>query len=143
MNKTASGITSHIFDELIVTVESIGVDKTIKSLQQARTNIFVSDNSVDTIINLVVDITGIKKERILTGKDKSEERKMATALCIYYLKQELQYSYAELKKIFQKDESAIYRYHQIVLSIPKNPKTEFDKKLNDYIKKIEQLIIRK
>jgi hypothetical protein len=140
MNKAASGITSHIFDELIVTVESIGVDKTIKSLQQARTNIFVSDNSVDNIINIVVEITGIKKERILHGKDKSEERKIATALCIYFLKQELQYSYSELKKTFQKDESAIYRYHQFVLNIPKNPKTEFDKKLSEYQNKIELLI---
>lgn len=140
MNKAASGISSNIFDELIVTVESIGVDKTIKSLQQARTNIFISDNSADKIINIIVDVTGVKKERLLFGKDKSEERKMATALCIYYLKQELQHSYASLKKIFQKDESAIYRYHQIILNIPKNPKTEFDKKLNDYIKKIEPLI---
>lgn len=140
MIKAASGISSNIFDELIVTVESIGVDKTIKSLQQARTNLFTSEDGVDKIINIVVDVTGIKKERILYGKDKSEERKMATALCIYYLKQELQHSYASLKKIFQKDESAIYRYHQIILNIPKNPKTEFDKKLNDYIKKIEPLI---
>jgi hypothetical protein len=40
MKNTAS-ITNNIFDELIVTVEIIGVDKTIKSLQEARAKILI------------------------------------------------------------------------------------------------------
>jgi hypothetical protein len=139
MTKAAS-ITSSIFDELIVTVESIGVDKTIKSLQQARTALFYNqDVKIDFIINLVVDITGISREVILNGKDKSDERKMATALSVFFIKNKLNYSYKQLSKIFNKDESALFRYYKIVSEL-KNPKTDFDKKLSDYHKKLTALI---
>ena len=53
MIKTAS-ISTNIFDELFVTIESIGVDSTIKILQEARTKVLIlGDNNVDNIINII------------------------------------------------------------------------------------------
>lgn len=141
--KNSTSVSTHIFDELLVTVESIGVEKTIKTLQEARSNILIlSDLNVENIINSVVEVTGVQKERILHGNDRSDERKMATCLCVYYIKTEFKYSYSDLKKIFNKDESALYRYNQMIEKLPTKPKTDFDKKLSEYCKKIELLITR-
>jgi hypothetical protein len=113
--KNLTSISTNIFDELIVTVERIGVEKTIKSLQEARSNILIlSDVNVENIINGVTEITGVQKERILHGTDRSDERKMALSLCVFFIKNEFGYSYSDLKKIFNKDEAALYRYYQTI-----------------------------
>jgi len=141
--KNLAALGSSIFDELIVTVVRIGVDKTIKTLQDARSNILIlSDIKVDNIINAVTEITGVQKERILHGTDRSDERKMAISLCIFFIKNEFGYSYSDLKKIFNKDEAALYRYYQTIYNLSEKPKTDFDKKLTEYSKKLELLITR-
>jgi len=141
--KNLAALGSSIFDELIVTVVRIGVDKTIKTLQDARSNILIlSDINVDNIINAVTEITGVQKERILHGTDRSDERKMAISLCIFFIKNEFGYSYSDLKKIFNKDEAALYRYYQTIDNLSEKPKTDFDKKLTEYSKKLELLITR-
>lgn len=141
--KNLTSISTNIFDELIVTVERIGVEKTIKTLQEARSNILIlSDINVENIINSVTDITGVQRERILHGTDRSDERKMALSLCVFYIKTEFGYSYSDLKKIFNKDEAALYRYHQAIEKLPVKPKTDFDKKLGECSKKLELLITR-
>jgi hypothetical protein len=82
-----SSISTNIFDELLVTVESIGVEKTIKRLQEARVNKLISDDvNIEFILGIVSQITNVARDRILQGKDRSDERKMATALCVYYIK---------------------------------------------------------
>jgi hypothetical protein len=142
MSNTAS-ISTSIFDELIVTIESIGVEKTKRTLQEARTRgLILSNTSIDNIINVIVEITGVDKERILSGTDKGDERKMAVALSIYYIKVEFKYSYSDLKKIFNKDEGALCRYNKFVEKLPTKPKTDFDKKLTEYCKKVELLLTR-
>jgi hypothetical protein len=141
--KHLTSISTNIFDELIVTVERIGVEKTIKSLQEARSNILIlSDVNVENIINGVTEITGVQKERILHGTDRSDERKIALSLCVFFIKNEFGYSYSDLKKIFNKDESALYRYYQTIDNLPVKPKTDFDKKLSECSKKLELLITR-
>jgi hypothetical protein len=141
--KNSASISTNIFDELIVTVERIGVDKTIKSLQDARSNILIlSDVNVENIMNAVIDMTGVQKERILHGTDRSDERKIALSLCVYYIKNQFGYSYSDLKKIFNKDESALYRYYQTIDNLPQKPKTDFEKKLSEFCKKLELLITR-
>jgi hypothetical protein len=68
---------------------------------------------------------------------------MALGLCIYFIKKEFFYSYSDLKKIFNKDESVLSRYNSLVEDIPKNPKIGLHKKLDDYYKKINLLITEK
>jgi chromosomal replication initiation ATPase DnaA len=138
-----TSVSTQILDELITTVESIGVEKTVQSLKEARTkSLILSDINVENIIKIVEDATGVKKERILHGNDRTDERKISISLCIYYIKKEYGYSYAELKKIFNKDEAALYRYFQIVDLLPTKPKSDFDKKLSSLIKEINPLITR-
>lgn len=139
----AASVSTSIFDELIVTVECIGVDKTIKSLQEARSKVLIlSDLNIDNILNSVSETTGVSKERILHGTDRSDDRKMATAMSVYYIKSEFEYSYSDLKKIFNKDESALYRYDNMVKHLLKKPKTNFDKQLAELCKSLELLLTR-
>jgi hypothetical protein len=138
-------LTNNIFDELLYTVESIGVEKTIKRLKEARTQkLITEDVNIDFILSAVIEVTGVTKERILQGKDRSDERKGAIGLFVYFLKKEFNfYSYADLKKILDKDESALYRYYNMIHTLPAKPKTEFDTTLTEYVKRIELLITEK
>jgi hypothetical protein len=144
MIKKGMSVSSSIFDELLSTVEVIGIERTIKSLQDAKsTSLVLDDLNIDFILNVVTQITSVSKERILSGNDRNDERKMALGLCIYFIKKEFFYSYSDLKKIFNKDESVLSRYNSLVEDIPKNPKIGLHKKLDDYYKKINLLITEK
>ena len=127
-----SKLISHILhDELLQTVSIVGIDKTIKALKEAQN---ISSEPVDFIIESVAEIVGIEKERILSGSSRTDERKIALAICIYFLRNKLTYSYLELKSIFNKDESALFRYNAMIEKIEKletKPTNEFEKKLLD------------
>jgi hypothetical protein len=135
-------VSSRIFDEIISTIEVIGVEMTIKKLQEAKScgNLILSDPNIELVLNIVVEVTGVDKERIISGNDRSDERKMAVALSIYSIKNHYYYSYTQLKKVFNKDESALQRYYKHIDKLPAKPKTDFDKKLDSYNKKVNSLI---
>lgn len=142
--KNNISVSSQVFDELLTALEMIGIENTIKTLQDAKSNsLILSDLDVEFIIKSVSEITSVSKETILYGTDRTDERKIAISLCIYFIKKELDYTFTTLKKIFKKDKSALSRYNTIIEKLPKLPKTDFDKKLSTYQKKINTLITEK
>jgi len=137
-------ISNQIFDELLSAIEIIGLDKTIKTLQDAKAHSLISkDLGIDFILTLVCDTTNFRKDKLLVGNERSDDKKIAMSLAVYFLKNTLLYSYGDMKKIFNKDESALYRYYQMVEQRPKKAKTEFDKNLELNYKKINLLITEK
>ena len=142
--KLNGSISNQIFDELMTTVEVIGIDRTIKTLQDAKANsLILEDLNIEFILKCVNQITGVSKERILSGNDRNDERKIAIALCVYFIKKEFFYSYGDMSKIFNKDESSLSRYNSIVENKADKPKTDFDKNIDSYYKKINLLITEK
>ena len=142
--KITTPISTQLLDEVLLTVEAIGVEHTIKTLQEAKSNhLVIGDMDVEFILNSVTEVTAVSKERILYGYDRTDERKMAMALCVYFIKESFSYSFSEIKKIFKKDSAALSRYFNIAQKCPKNPKSDFDKKLDSYIKKINLLLTEK
>ena len=142
--KNQLSISNAIFDELLTTVEIIGLNKTIKTLQDAKAQSLISKNlDIDNIINIVCEITNYRKDKLLIGNERSDDKKIAMALTVYFLKEILLFSYSDLKKLFNKDESALYRYYQMVHERPKKPKTDFDKNLELNYKKINLIITEK
>jgi len=142
--KNQVSISNAIFDELLTTVEIIGLDKTIRTLQDAKANSLISKNiDIDNIINIVCEITNYRKDKLLIGNERSDDKKIAMALVVYFLKEILLYSYADIKKILNKDESALYRYYRMVHERPKKPKTDFDKNLELNYKKVNLIITEK
>ena len=133
-----------IFDELFNTVEVLGVDGTIKSLQSARSkNLILKDMDVEFILGSVSEITCVSREMILNGSSRNDERKIALAACVYFFKKEFYYSLTDIKKIINKDTAQLSRYNAMVENLPVKPKTEFDKNLDAVIKKMKLLITEK
>lgn len=133
-----------LFEELLSCIEVIGVDDTIKTLQDAKSRLLIkSDFTIEFIINAVSDVTSISKDKIINGKDKNDDRKMALALCVHFLKNEFNYSYKDLSPLLKKDTSALSKYNSFVKKLPNESKTEFDKKLESYIKKVKLKIAEK
>jgi hypothetical protein len=142
--KLTGSISNQIFDELITTLEVIGIDRTIKTLQDAKANsLILEDLNIEFILSCVNQVTGVSKERILNGNDRNDERKIAIALCVYFIKKEFFYSYGDMSKIFKKDESSLSRYNSLIENKPDKPKTEFDKNIENYYRKINLLITEK
>lgn len=142
--KLNGSISNQIFDELMTTVEVIGIDRTIKTLQEAKANsLILEDLNIEFILSCVKQVTGVSKDRILNGNDRNDERKIAIALCVYFIRKEFFYSYGDMSKIFNKDESSLSRYNSIVENKADKPKTEFDKNIESYYKKINLLITEK
>lgn len=142
--KLNGSISNQIFDELITTLEVIGIDRTIKTLQDAKANsLILEDLNIEFILSSVNQVTGVSKERILNGNDRNDERKIAIALCVYFIKKEFFYSYGDMSKIFNKDESSLSRYNSLIENKPDKPKTEFDKNIENYYRKINLLITEK
>lgn len=142
--KLNGSISNKIFDELMTTVEVIGIDRTIKTLQDAKANsLILEDLNIEFILKSVTQVTSVSKERILNGSDRNDERKIAIALCVYFIKKEFFYSYGDMSKIFNKDESSLSRYNSIIENKTDKPKTEFDKNIDTYYKKIKLLITEK
>ena len=48
-----------------------------------------------------------------------------------------------MSKIFNKDESSLSRYNSLIENKPEKPKTDFDKNIDTYYKKIKLLITEK
>jgi chromosomal replication initiation ATPase DnaA len=142
--KNQVSISNAIFDELLTTVEIIGLNKTIKTLQDAKAQSLISKNlDIDNIINIVCEITNYRKDKLLLGNERNDEKKIAMALTVYFLKEILLFSYSDIKKLFNKDESALYRYYQMVNERPKKPKSDFDKNLELNYKKVNLIITEK
>lgn len=143
MKQTLSSFV-FLFEELLSCIEVIGVEDTIKTLQDVKSRSLIkSDLTIDFIINIVADVTSLSRDRIINGKDKNDERKMALALCVHFLKNEFNYSYKDLSPLLKKDTSALSKYNSYVKKLPSESKTNFDKKLESYIKKIKLKIAEK
>ena len=139
-----ASISTAIFDELLTTVEVIGIESTIKALQEAKSkSLILQDLDIDFILNSVSSITSVSKDIILTGNERSDDRKIAIAVCVFLIKNEFSYSYHELSRLFNKTVSTLSRYNTLVDRLPHKPKTEFDKRLDNVIKKMNLLITEK
>ena len=66
---TRSGsISNQILDELFETVEVIGIEKTIKTLQEAKMgSLLKQDVNIDFILNAISELSGVPKQKILYG----------------------------------------------------------------------------
>jgi chromosomal replication initiation ATPase DnaA len=125
-------LISHILqDQLLQTVAVVGIDNTIKVLKKAQNHNTSKSKEVDFVIESVAEIVGIEKERILNGNSRTDERKIALAVCIYFLKNKMSYSFDELNIIFNKDESVLSRYNSMIDKMSDKPSNDFDRKLSE------------
>jgi hypothetical protein len=141
---TQPSIYGKIMDEVFTTVESIGIERTCQILQDAKAkSLMLSDDTIDFFLEITCSQVGITKDVLLYGNERNDERKIALSLSIYFIKEELKYSYKQLKMVFNKDESALHRYYNYVKHKAIKPKSDFEKILETNFKKINILITEK
>lgn len=139
-----NSISNQILDELFEAVEVIGIEKTIKTLQEAKLgSLLKQDVNIEFILNAISEFSGVSKQKILYGNDRSDDKKIAVAVSVFIIKNEFNYSFTDLKRIFNKDQSALCRYYEIAQNISKKPKTEFEKKLENVLKQMKLLLTEK
>ena len=137
-------VPSEVLDDIISSVEliNVNVESTLKMLREARLYSNIEDYA-DFILDSVSKVCSIDKKRIISGTDRTDDRKIAVSLCIYFIKNECNYSFSYIKNIFNKDFSVLSRYNAMIGKMPKNPKSEFDKKLSSHYKKVNEIILER
>lgn len=140
-----------LINELFICVASLGVDGTLDALEEGRKimqgkkHLEKYDEKITDILYKVSDATSIPIHVIMNGTEKTDERKTAIALAVYFIKEIVDCSYREIKSILNKDESTLSRYYFFAVGIIKKnkSKTEFDKNFLDKYNKLQIALINK
>jgi chromosomal replication initiation ATPase DnaA len=140
-----------LINELFNCVASLGIDGTIdaleegKKIMQGKKHLENFNSEITNILYKVSDITSTPIHVIMNGTEKTDERKTAIALAVYFIKEIVDLSYREIKSILNKDESTLSRYYFFAISIIKKNKvrTEFDKNFLDKYNELQIALINK
>jgi hypothetical protein len=101
---------TNLIQELLKSVEVLGVDATTSILRVARSNsLTLQDKRVEFVLNMVSSNYSIPIEEIINSHSKSTRRMLALKFCIYYLYEVFEISFGDLKLIFKRDKSLLSR----------------------------------
>lgn len=128
-----------LIQELLKSVEVLGVDATTNALKIARSNtLTLQDKRVEFVLKMVSDYYIKSIEDIINSHSKSTKRIFALKFAIYYLYEVFGFSFGELKMIFKRDKSLLSRstkeIKEIVITNPnlRNVKNKFDLLTTDF-----------
>ena len=128
-----------LIQELLKSVEILGVDATTNALKIARSNtLTLQDKRVEFVLKMVSEYYLKSIEDIINSHSKSTKRIFALKFAIYYLYEVFGFSFGELKMIFKRDKSLLSRstkeIKEVVLTNPnlKNVKNKFDLLTTDF-----------
>ena len=109
-----------IFEELVLTVDKIGYEKTLEIIRNSRN--LAKDKDIvlqEFIINSVCSCFGLKKSDLLKGRSTNNKTN-ALAICSYELKFKLSYSQNRIALILNKHDSVISKYIKRVSFLDSN-----------------------
>jgi hypothetical protein len=128
-----------LIQELLKSVEVLGVDATTYVLKVARTNtLTLQDKRVEFVLKMVSTHYMQPIEDIINSHNKSVKRMLALKFSIYYLYDGFDFTFTELKMLFKRDKSLLSRstkeIKEMVLTNPnvENTKNKFDLLITDF-----------
>lgn len=128
-----------LIQELLKSVEALGIDATTNALKMARTNsLTLQDKRVEFVLNMVSQNYIFPIEEIINSHSKSNRRVLALKFSIYYLYEVFDISFGDLKLIFKRDKSLLSRsakeIREMIKSNPSilNVKNRFDLLITDF-----------
>jgi hypothetical protein len=128
-----------LIQELLKSVETLGIDATTNVLKMARTNsLTLQDKRVEFVLNMVSQNYIFPIEEIINSHSKSNRRVLALKFSIYYLYEVFDISFGELKLIFKRDKSLLSRSAKEIREMIKtnpsilNVKNRFDLLITDF-----------
>ena len=99
-----------LIQELLKSVEVLGVDATTNVLKIARSNtLTLQDKRVEFVLKMVSSHYLQSIEDIINSHNKSYKRMMALKFSIYYLYEVFDFSFSDLKMFFKRDKSLLSR----------------------------------
>lgn len=99
-----------LIQELLKSVEVLGVDATTNVLKVARSNtLTLQDKRVEFVLKMVSTHYLQSIEEIINSHNKSFKRMMALKFSIYYLYDAFEFSFTDLKILFKRDKSLLSR----------------------------------
>jgi len=111
---------NRLVEELLKAIDSIGLDKTINTLEFAQ-NTGVDQNFIlqEYIVTITCDAYSITRKKFLSGKsDKSRTNAIATTS--YFLSSFLGYSQTKISGVVKKDNSVISKYIKRINNLDKH-----------------------
>ena len=132
--------SKELLSEVFNCVAEIGINGTLDALQYGKKVILNQkqlnsmDYKVSFILQKISEITTIPIHIIIDGKQKTDDRKIAVSLSVYFIKEFCDLSLREMKSILKKDESSMSRYFRFAINIVKKPnhKTDVEKKFMSF-----------
>jgi hypothetical protein len=128
-----------LIQELLKSVEVLGVDATTNALKVARSNtLTLQDKRVEFVLKMVSTQYSQTIEDIINSHNKSYKRMLALKFSIYYLYEVFDFSFGDLKMIFKRDKSLLSRstkeIKEMILnnSAISNVKNRFDLLITDF-----------
>jgi hypothetical protein len=99
-----------LIQELLKSVEVLGVDATTNALKIARSNtLSLQDKRVEFVLKMTANHYTQTIEDIINSHNKSYKRMLALKFSIYYLYEVFDFSFGDLKMLFKRDKSLLSR----------------------------------
>lgn len=122
-----------LFQELLNTIESIGVDETTKALSIARREtLSLQDKRIDFLVKCICESFNVATDEVFTSKDRNTNRLFAFKFIVYYLYESFDFSYPEIALITKKDVAWVYRKAKELEEIKKDKKSSLQKKFQKF-----------
>mgnify|MGYP006197868067 FL=1 len=128
-----------IFEELVLTVDRIGYEKTLEIIKNSRN--LARDKDIilqEFIIQAICTNFSLSKKKLLKGSSNTHKTN-ALAICSYELKINLGYSQNKIAFVLNKHDSVISKYIKRINYL--NEKISDDKILLDKMNEVRQKII--
>jgi hypothetical protein len=130
---------TNLIQELLRSVEVLGVDATTNALKIARSNsLTLQDKRVEFVLNMVETNYNLPIEEIINSHSKSTKRMLALKFAIFYLYSVFEISFGDLKMVFKRDKSLLSRSTKEMREMfvenqsIKNIKNRFDLLVTDF-----------
>jgi hypothetical protein len=128
-----------LIQELLKSVEVLGVDATTSVLKVARTNtLTLQDKRVEFVLKMVSSHYMQPIEEIINSHNKSVKRMLALKFSIFYLYDAFEFSFTDLKMLFKRDKSLLSRSTKEIKQMVVNnsnvqqTKNKFDLLITDF-----------
>jgi hypothetical protein len=121
--------TSNLIDAVLVSVQKVGIAKTIYNLsmglkKESLSKAVKAINDTNIVIHAVADKFDITADEILFGKGRKNERLHAIGFCAYYLHYIYKYEMDDVTVLLNKDISVCYKYSKIVIGLNPGHKSD-------------------
>ena len=128
-----------LIQELLRSVEVLGVDATTNALKIARSNnLTLQDKRVEFVLKMVSEYYLQSIDDIINSHSKSSKRMFALKFSIYYLYEVFGFTFGDLKVLFKRDKSLLSRSTKEIREMIKTnmnikmTKSKFDLLVTDF-----------